>query len=97
MLQAQLLFGLTDDAAFTRFLDTDLTPRFPAGLTVFDSAGRWRTPAGRLLQQRSKVVLIVAERGEQTLDRLQAIRRAYRAAFAQDSVGLVLDPVCADF
>ena len=97
MVEAQLLFGVTDEAGFTRFLDSDVTPRFPAGLTVIDGSGRWRAHDGRQSQERSKLLLIVAEPGGATLDRLQAIRAAYRAAFRQESVGLVLQPVCADF
>jgi hypothetical protein len=96
-LQAQLLLAATDDAAFTRFVDNEVTPRFPAGLTVFDTVGRWRTRDGRSLGERSKVLLIVAEPGDATLERLQAIRAAYKAEFRQESVGLVLAPVCADF
>ena len=97
MLDAQLYFGFTDEAAFTRFLDTSVTPRFPAGLTVLAAAGRWRTPEGRLTQEPSRLVLIVAEPGPDTLARLQAIRTDYRATFHQQSVGLALNRVCADF
>ena len=97
MVEAKLFFGLTDDVAFTRFLDTNVTPRFPAGLTVLAADGRWRAPDGRMTQERSGVVLIVAEPGRETLARLEAIRAEYKVAFRQQSVGLALGRVCADF
>lgn len=97
MVEAQLYFGSVGDAAFGAFLDSEVTPRFPAGLTVLDGAGRWRTPAGRLTQEPAKLVLIVTDAGGATMTRLQAIRSAYKAQFQQQSVGLVLEPVCADF
>lgn len=97
MLEAKLLFGLTDEGAFASFLDTAVTPRFPAGLTVISADGRWRTPGGRMTQERSKLVLILAEPGPETHARLQAIRSDYKTAFHQQSVGLVTSSVCADF
>ncbi len=97
MIEAQLYFGSVGDMAFASFLDRDVTPRFPDGLTVLDGAGRWRTPAGALTQERSKLVLIVAPGGPATVARLQEIRLAYKMQFHQQSVGLVMEPVCADF
>ncbi len=103
MLAAELLFGLSrpggaiDAAEFTDFLDRSVTPRFPAGLTVLDGAGRWRAPDGRMSQERSKLLLIVTERGAETRSRLEAVREEYRARFQQQSVGMVLTRVCAAF
>ena len=97
MLEAQLFFGVPDEAGFERFLDTDVTPRFPDGLTVLDAAGRWRAPDGRMTRERSKLVLIVAAAGPDTAARLDAVRRAYEAQFRQRSVGLVTQGACGDF
>ncbi len=97
MLEAQLFFGAVDDPAFTRFLDTTVTPAFPAGLTILDAAGRWRDPQGHLTQEHAKLVVIITQPGPKALARLQAIRTAYRTQFTQQSVGMVLQHVCADF
>jgi hypothetical protein len=97
MLEARLFFGLTDEAGFVDFLDREVTPRFPAGLTVLDGAGRWRDSSGRPTQERSRVVDIVTVAGADTEARLEAIRAAYKTRFRQQSVGLVLQRVCADF
>ncbi|GJD59106.1 hypothetical protein MTDSW087_03291 [Methylobacterium dankookense] len=59
--------------------------------------GQWRGAAGRLRAERTRIVLVVAEDRPETLAALNAIRDAYRAAFAQEAVGLVLSPACASF
>ena len=97
MVEAKLFFGLTNEAEFARFLDANVTPRFPSGLSVLTADGRWRAPDGRMTQERSKLVIIVSETGPKTLQYLQAIRSEYRAQFNQQSVGLDLTPVCASF
>ena len=98
MLAAQLLFGAPlEPAAFTAFLDQSVTPRFPAGLTVLDGAGRWRRGDGRLSSEASKLVLIVTPEAPDPLPRLQAIREEYKQRFHQESVGLLLNRTCADF
>lgn len=83
--------------AFDAFLDRSVTPRFPAGLTVLDGAGRWRASDGRLTQEASKLVLIVAPTEPGTRARLDAVRAEYRARFQQQSVGLVVTQGCASF
>ena len=97
MLEAQLFFGVPSEAGFQRFLDTDVTPRFPDGLTAIDAQGRWRAPDGRLTEERSKLVVIVAPAGAATAARLEAVRDAYKMQFSQQSVGMVTRPVCTDF
>ena len=97
MLEAQLFFGVPDEAGFARFLDREVTPRFPGGLTVLDAAGRWRAPDGRLTQERSKVVVIVVPPGPGIAAKVNAVRDVYKAQFSQQSVGLVTQRVCADF
>ena len=52
---------------------------------------------GRLTQEQSKLVLIVAPPGPTTRANLESIRTEYRHTFNQQSVGLTLAQVCADF
>ncbi len=100
----QLLFGRTrpggvvSDAEWRDFLATTVTPRFPDGLTVWQGEGQWRSPAtGRITAEPSTVVEIVAAPGPDLAQRVQAVREAYRARFAQESVGVVTQPSCAAF
>lgn len=68
------------------FVDREITPRFPAGVTVLDGGGQWRGAENQLIRQAQKVVLIVLPARGNTHDRLQAIRAAYRAKFRLESV-----------
>ncbi|HEY8003437.1 MAG TPA: DUF3574 domain-containing protein [Phenylobacterium sp.] len=101
---AQLFFGrntgdkpAVSDADFRRFVDEELTPRFPDGLTVIDAAGQWRGDENKLIREASKVVLIVLPQGRDTPRRIDAVRAAYKARFHQDSVLLVTQAACVSF
>jgi len=62
--------GIVSDAAWSRFLSEDVTPRFPAGLTVVDAHGQWRAPGERdVTFERSRVVEIAHDDSPE-MDRL---------------------------
>jgi hypothetical protein len=97
---ADLLFGRThvSEANWARFLATEVTPRFPDGLTVYDARGQWRNQQTRkIARERSKVVMIAMPPASDTDARLQAIIEAYKTRFRQQSVGLILRPSCVSF
>lgn len=85
------------DAAWRAFLAEEITPRFPDGLTVMDAAGQWRDAAGRLIRERSKLVVILAAPGPEGTRRIDAIVEAYKRDFDQDSVLRVVGTACAAF
>jgi hypothetical protein len=102
MTQAQLFFGrnvmgrgMVSDDEWRRFLDEEVTPRFPAGFSVADIDGQYRNAGGGIARERSKQLLIVIAGGDET--KLNAIRDAYKRRFNQESVLLVESPVCASF
>lgn len=105
MLSAELLFGRkigdrigVSDAAFRRFVDEEVTPRFPDGLTILDATGQYRdSERGRLIREPSKLVLIAMRNETDNRDKLTAIAEAYKQRFDQQSVGLILNPACASF
>jgi hypothetical protein len=101
---AQLFFGRNiggkagvSEADFQLFVDKDLTPRFPDGLTVLDGGGQWRGDENRLIREASKVVLIVLPKGRDVSGRLEAARSAYKGRFHQDSVLLITQGSCVSF
>ena len=97
---ADLLFGRTrvSEAAWTRFLEAEVTPRFPDGFTVLDGNGQWRAPGGsRISRERSKVLMIAMPPGADNETKLQAIIDAYKSRFRQQSVGLIVRPACVSF
>ena len=105
MAVAELMFGRkigdrigVSNAAWTHFLDTEITTRFPDGLTVMDAYGQWRdTQKKRVVREPSKVVTIVLhdqERGQTLID---AIVDAYKKRFRQQAVGVIVRPACVSF
>jgi hypothetical protein len=100
---AQLFFGrnvgptaMVSEAEFGKFIDEEVTPRFPNGLTVMDGGGPWRGAENQLIREASKVVLIVLpSRGAG--DRIDAVRDAYKKRFSQESVLLVTQAACVSF
>jgi len=102
MTQAQLFFGrniagrgTVSDDEWRRFLDEEVTPRFPVGFSVSDIDGQYRNAGGAIVRERSKQLLIVDSNGDEA--KLDAIRDAYKRRFNQESVLLVESPVCAAF
>ena len=101
---AQLFFGrnLGDkphvtDADFRRFVDEELTTRFPDGLTVLDGGGQWKGKENKLIRESAKVVLIVLPRAGDAEARLTAVKAAYKTRFNQESVLLVTQPACVSY
>jgi uncharacterized protein DUF3574 len=84
------------EAAWSRFLAREVTPRFPDGLSVVGAAGQWRDPTGRVVREASKLVIIVTA-DDAAADKVAAIVSAYKQRFHQQSVGVVTRPVCAAF
>jgi hypothetical protein len=105
MRMAQLFFGQNiggkpgvSDLEFRKFTDEELTPRFPAGLTVLDGGGQWKGADNKLIREAAKVVvLVVPMRGGDVSRKLGEVRQAYNQRFHQDSVMLVTQTACAAF
>ena len=96
--QAATGHGLeTQDKAVRAFVDQEISPRFPDGLTVLDGGGQWRGKEDRPIREASKVVMIVLPNGREASDRIEAVREAYKAKFHQESVLLVTAAACVSF
>ncbi len=101
---AELFFGRNigdapgvSDADWQAFVDQEVTPRFPDGLTITDAAGQWRGPGGVVVREPSKVLLVVLSGAPGEQEKLDAIRAAYKARFRQDAVMLVERRGCVGF
>ena len=81
------------------FLDAEITPRFPDGLTVLTGLGQFREE-GEIKQERSEVLIILypAETAAESSALLEEIRDAYEQQFQQSSVLRAdIAPVCTSF
>ena len=84
--------------AWRSFLSAAVTPRFPAGFTVYDARGQWRDPGTqRVDREATKVVEIAAADTTAMRQGIADIAQAYRKAYDQDSVGIVTSQACAKF
>jgi hypothetical protein len=102
--EVQLFFGRNigdrvgvSEADFQRFVDEELTPRFPDGLTVLDAAGQWRGASGDIGREPSKMVVLVLPGRAGAEDKLAAVRQAYRTRFSQEAVLMMVQPTCLGF
>lgn len=99
---AQLYFGAADqprvpDAQFRKFVDEELTTRFPDGLTVLEGGERWKGEENRRIREAAKVVLIVLPKEGDSQPRLDAVRTAFHTRFNQDSALRVTPPACVSY
>ncbi len=102
---AELMFGRkigdrigVNEGEWGRFVDREITPRFPDGLTVFNAAGQWRDKASnKIVREPSKIVQIVLPGNVEDIARLNEIAEAYKIRFKQQSVGVIVRPACVSF
>ena len=80
------------------FLDREVTPRFPAGLSVVDVYGQWQgksaTAPSRL---RSKMLIIDYPDTQENRDKIEAIRSAWKQKTGQQSVLRITEPADVSF
>ena len=80
------------------FLASEVAPRFPDGFSVVDAAGQSTNKETSLVvNEPSKIVIIIAPDGPETEDRVAAIEAAYKKQFQQQSVVVATRAVCASF
>ncbi|MGW1405873.1 DUF3574 domain-containing protein [Streptomyces sp. NPDC002403] len=106
-VETRLLFGTerpdggpaVTDRQFLAFIDEEVTPRFPNGLTVHDGRGQWRDSHGVIERERSYEVTLLYPASEARVRdiRIERIRDAYEKAYAQDSVARIEERTTADF
>lgn len=101
---AQMYFGRNiggelgvSEEEWDAFVDAEITPRFPDGLTVTDAEGQWRdSETGAIVREPSKelTVFLSDEADRRALD---AIADAYKTQFQQQAVALVIERSCVSF
>jgi hypothetical protein len=106
-VRTELYFGLgpadhpdegISEAQWRDFLDREVTPRFPAGLSVEDIYGQWqgkKKPTPERL--RSKVLIILYPGSEENRAKIDAIRSAWKQKTGDQSVLRVTQPADVSF
>jgi hypothetical protein len=107
-VRTELFFGTAkpdgsavSETEWRAFLDTEITSRFPDGLTVLNANGQWQGEGDEIVQERSKLVVLLYPRSavDESNAEIEAIRTAYEDQFQQESVLRADDdrPVCTSF
>lgn len=100
MLDVEFMLGRgnASDARWKQFLAREVMPRFPDGLTVYETTGQWRDPARKVIvREQSRVLRILVSADADIQNRIGAVAEAYKKQFRQKSVGIVTREVCASF
>ena len=92
-VRTELYFGSQKPGAdvtkgqFDSFVEEEVTPRFPDGLTSLAGYGRYKGSDGEIVEERSFVVILLYPLGdEEASGEIEEIRAAYGRAFEQESV-----------
>lgn len=89
--------GEVSPAQWQAFVDREVTPRFPQGLTVLQAQGQWRNAQGGIDREASRVLVLLLPPDEAGGPRIDELRAAYRQQFRQESVGRACTPADVRF
>jgi len=106
-VDTRLYFGLgpaehpeqgISEVRWREFLDREVTPRFPHGLSVTDVYGQWLTKGQSVPERlRSKVLIIDYPDIQENRDKIDAIRAAWKKMTGDQSVLRVTEPADVSF
>jgi hypothetical protein len=87
--------GVVTEEEFVTFLDAEITPRFPDGLTLLKGDGQFRGEDGVIIKEQSFVLILLypLEGFRESSRKIETIRRLYKEMFHQESVLRVDDPL----
>jgi hypothetical protein len=106
-VEAKLYFGLgaadhpgqgVSEAQWRDFLDKEVTPRFPDGLSVLDVYGQWQGKNEAAPESlRSKLLVVDFADSPENRAKIEAIRTAWKQRTGDQSVLSVIQPAEVSF
>jgi hypothetical protein len=80
--------GAVTEEEFAEFLEQEITPRFPEGLTVVSAIGQFLGTSGGIVQENSKLLILLypAKLRKANSEKIEEIRNLYKQAFEQEAV-----------
>ena len=97
LVRTELYFGRIAPVDWDQFLSQVVTPRFPDGLTWYDSHGQWQNPTGIVTKEDSCVLILLHAPTAEKDRYVQEIRDEYKTRFHQQSVLRADQAVTASF
>jgi Protein of unknown function (DUF3574) len=104
--RTELFFGLSkangtkvSDSEFQGFLDREVTPRFPDGLTLLAGQGQFKNSSRVIVKESSRLLILFypIKQGNNSTRKIEEIREAYKKTFQQESVLRTDDLSCVSF
>lgn len=104
LIKEELYFGLSkpggktvSEAEWQQFLNRVITPRFKDGLTVMDANGQYLNNSGKLIKERTKLIILVYETNPSKNQMVQETISSYKKTFHQEAVLRVTSNVKVSF
>ena len=104
VMRTELFLGLrkpngttVNGVEFQKFLDREITPRFPDGFTLLTGQGQFKNAQGVILPEQSKLLILLYPVATTSSQQIEQIRQAYTSAFQQQSVLRADELSCASF
>lgn len=89
--------GTVSDALFQKFVDEEVAPRFPDGLTLLSGDGQFKNAAGAIEKERSKLLILLYVFNDERSKAVDQIRERYKEQHQQQSVLRVDERSCVSF
>ena len=80
--------GKVSEEDWNKFLETEVTPRFPDGFTVLEGYGQYKDSSGKIVREANKILIIFYPKKSRvaTSTKIDEIREKYKKQFNQESV-----------
>lgn len=87
--------GVVSEKAWSDFLREEVTPRFPAGLSVWKASGQWLGRDEQLAREDSFVLSLVHPGDHAAETAVRDLIAEYKTRFRQEAVLRVKSPACS--
>jgi len=86
------------DTRWEDYLDNEVTPRFPDGLTLLEGSGQWRVKQGeKPRRNRTRILVIIHKATPENSRKIEEIRTVWKAISGHESVLRVTLPADVSF
>ncbi len=103
-IKDELYFGLTkpggetvSESEWQEFVNDVITPHFREGLTILNGDGQFLNSSGILIQEKSKIVILIHENRPEKNRAIENIIKTYKHTFQQESVLRITSQVQVSF
>lgn len=89
--------GVVSAQEWAQFVDAEITPRFPKGLTVAHVDGQWQSADGSIVREPSNVLEVIHPADAASETAVRAIIDTYKTQFQQEAVLWIRAESCVSF